>query len=60
MADMGNVKVAYRGGDKASKPGVRANPGHPEQRPGNADGTPSSSMTWKGCSMNASKSEYKK
>lgn len=46
MADMGNIKVAYRGGDKASKPGVRANPGHPEQKPGNADKNMCSEMKW--------------
>jgi hypothetical protein len=47
MADMGNIKTKHRGGFSASKPGVEHNPGHPEQKPGNADGRPDSTMRWK-------------
>ncbi len=53
MGDMGNVKVAYRAGDKASKPTSGAT--HPEQKPGNADKNPCSKMSWTG-----SKAGYKK
>ena len=58
MGDMGNIRVKHEGGDKASRPTSGAT--HKEQKPGNADGTPASKMTWKGCSMDASKKSHMK
>ena len=46
---MGEIKTTHRGGDSASKPGVRPNPGHPEQRPGAAaNGVKLGKMSWSG------------
>ncbi len=48
MADMGNIKVAHKGGDSASRPTAGSNAGHPTQKPGNADKNPCSHMSWTG------------
>lgn len=46
---MSEVKVKHEAGDKASKPTVRKNSGHPEQKPGAAaGGVKTGSMSWKG------------
>lgn len=56
MSDMGNIKVKHLGGDRARMPST-APGGHSMQRPGDAEGTPASKMSWKGQGMNASKAE---
>ena len=57
---MGNISTKHLGGSSASRPSVAPNKGHPEQKPGSAQGNPSSKMQWRERGMNADKPAARK